>query len=492
MKFVWKMDHAEALEKAEGGDSGVKIEARRKTSAKGEGDGLKRIHRTFEFSKERQEQRVTRKHIWKRRVHQMRNRRRLKTVALALLCSACFFVIALWPTKADGSDEAAKINRVAQRYAEYGYLNGSVLVARHGEVIYARGFGEADIEGRVQNTPTTKFDIASLTKQFTAVLVLQEVEEGKIKLDAHVSDYLPWYRKDTGARMTVEQLLHHTSGLPGDFDQPEFGDGKEAQARRAPREFAEKVCQKDLISEPGTKWQYSNCGYDLLGLILEGVTGEKYSELLQERLLSPLGMKDTGLDQNNLLEKGGAKGYVRHAGPWYSAGPDLDRNHLFAGGGMYSTVEDLLRWNQALNGGSVISKKICEQVFTPGLNDWGYGWFIRKIDADAPGAGEIMAEMRGDMPRNFFAWILRYPGQDAVVIVLRNGYGSTENFEQNLQAVLYGKEARLPKRAMKDIAAQVWIWPAHWMGMHRWLSLGMATCFVIAIWFIRKRPRLAA
>ena len=190
--------------------------------------------------------------------------------------------------RASEKDEAAEIDRVATRYAEYGYLSGTVLVAKHGNVIYERGFGEANIEGLAPNMPTTKFGIASLTKQFTAVLVLQQVEDGKIRLDGHVADYLPWYRKDTGERITVEQLLHHTSGLPGDFDQPEFGDGQEAQTRMEPREFAEKVCQKNLASEPGTKWAYSNCGYDLLGLILESASGESFEELLRERLLEPL------------------------------------------------------------------------------------------------------------------------------------------------------------------------------------------------------------
>jgi len=365
---------------------------------------------------------------------------------------------------------AAAIERVATHYAEYGYLSGSVLVAKHSKVIYERGFGAANIAGHVPNTPTTKFGIASLTKQFTAVLVLQQVEEGKIRLDGKVSDYLDWYRKDMGSKMTVEQLLHHTSGLPGDFDQREFGDGEEAQTRMYPRPFAEKVCQKNLASEPGTKWAYSNCGYDLLGLILEKVSGQRFDELLRERLLEPLGMNDTGLDKNDLLEKGGAHGYVRHAGPWYSAGPDLDRLHLFSGGGMYSTTEDLLKWNEALNGSGVISKTICEQIFSPGLNDWGYGWFVRKIAAGEPGAGEMMAEMRGDMPGNYFAWILRYPERDAVVIVLRNGYGSTEHFEENLQAVLYGKEPRLPKRAAKDLAAQVWLVPARWIGRNKLLA----------------------
>ena len=414
--------------------------------------------------------------------------RRANNLWIALPMAAWLFCSASASSdERNAAKEAAEIARIAQQYAEYGYLNGSVLVAKHGKVIYERGFGDADIERQVPNEPTTKFGIASLTKQFTAVLVLQAVEEGKIRLDGKVSDYLDWYRKDTGDRMTVEQVLHHTSGLPGDFDQPEFGDGTEAQVRMDPRAFAEKVCQKNLASAPGTKWEYSNCGYDLLGLILEKASGRRFEELLRERLLEPLGMNDTGLDRNNLLEIGGAKGYVRHAGPWYSAGPDLDRLHLFSGGGMYSTVEDLLRWNEALNGGSAISKKICGQVFMPGINDWGYGWFVRKIPEGAPDAGEMMAEMRGDMPGNYFAWILRYPDEDAVIIVLRNGYGSTEHFEENLQAALYGKEPRLPKRAVKDVAAQIWLGPARWVGKHELLAAILLPAAFAAVFFVRRR-----
>ena len=391
---------------------------------------------------------------------------------------------------ADESAETARIRRVARVYAEYGYLSGSVLVAKQGKVIYEQGFGEADRQQHILNTPQTKFGIASLTKQFTAVLVLQQAAEGKIRLEGTVSDYLPWYRKDTGAKMTVEQLLHHTSGLPGDFDQPEFGDGREAQDRHAPREFAEKVCQKDLVNEPGTRWEYSNCGYDLLGLILESASGKRFGTLLRERLLEPIGMKDTGLEENGVLQPGEARGYVRRAGRRYTLGPDLDRLHLFSGGGMYSTVEDLLRWNEALSDGGVISHEIREQIFKPGLHDWGYGWFVTKIPADAPGAGNPMAEMRGDMPGNYFSWILRYPEQDAVIIVLRNGYGSTENLEQNLQTVLFGGEPRMPSRSVKDIAAELWIVPANWIASHSAVSVGILIWATIAICIVWRKPRM--
>jgi CubicO group peptidase (beta-lactamase class C family) len=131
--------------------------------------------------------------------------------------------------------------------------------------------------------------------------------------------------------------------------------------------------KENLQSEPGTKWQYSNCGYDLLDLILEEVTGKSFGELLQERLLNPLGMNDTGMDRNDLAQKGGASGYVRHAGPRYAPGPYEDRGHIFSAGAMYSTVEDLFCWSLALSEGGWLPIEIRDQIFRPGIHGWGYG-----------------------------------------------------------------------------------------------------------------------
>jgi CubicO group peptidase (beta-lactamase class C family) len=377
---------------------------------------------------------------------------------------------------------AARIEKLVSRYAEFGHLNGTVLLARHGTVIYAKGIGDANMQSHTPNTPRTKFGIASVTKQFTAVLVLQQVAEGKIRLDGKTSDYLAWYREDTGSRMTIEQVLHHTAGLPPDFELPEFSDSEAAKQHFEPEEFAKKKCQPSLVSEPGTQWNYSNCGYLLLGLVLEQVTGKPFDELLQERLLEPLGMKDTGMDRNDLAERGGATGYLRHAGARYTVGPYLDRSHIYAAGAMYSTAEDLFRWNQALSDGGVIPKEIREQVFRPGLGNWGYGWFITKIPAGTPGEGNTIAEMRGDMPGNYFSWILRYPEKEAVIIVLRNGYGSTERLEENLQAILFDAEPRMPSRSLKDLAAQAWWTPEEWVSSHRRMS---AILLVIVMGMIR-------
>lgn len=406
----------------------------------------------------------------------------LFTVVLVIGCSVA--------AENRGASKAERIDELVARYAKYGYLNGAVLVAEHGEIIFEKGVGEANMETHVANTPRTKFEIASLTKQFTAALVLQQVAEGNIGLGGKVSDYLPWYRKDTGDRMSIEQLLHHTAGLPADFDMPEFGDSEAAARHYEPQVFAEKFCQQNLVSEPGKKWAYSNCGFILLGLILERQTGKSFGDLLYEKVLEPLGMKDTGMDRNNLVQLGGAAGYTRHAGPRYTRGPYQDRIHFFAAGGMYSTAEDLLRWGNAFYGDvGFVPKEIREQMVKPGINDWGYGWFARKIPPGEPGAGSVLVEMRGDMTGNYFSWILLYPEQDDVIIVLRNGYGSTERLEQNIQAILFDREPKMPSRNAKDLAALAWLVPEAWVESHRMLSVLIALIVVVVIWGVAGRRR---
>jgi CubicO group peptidase (beta-lactamase class C family) len=387
------------------------------------------------------------------------------------------------------SARATQIDELVSRYQKCGFLNGAVLVAEHGKVLSAKGVGEANMRVHTPNTCHTRFGIASITKQFTAVLVLQEVAKGHLRLNGTVSEYLPWYRKDTGSQITVEQLLHHTSGLPPDYDSPAFSDGAEAKQPREALAFAQKFCQPDLIASPGTKWAYSNGGYVLLGLILEHVSGKSFSKLLNEQILIPVGMKNTGIAGHNLREIDGAIGYTRHAGPRYTPGPELDAGHIFSAGAMYSTAEDLFLWNQALSSGVLLPPELQRQLFEPGLRNWAYGWFVTKIPEGAPGAGSTLAEMRGDMPGNFFTWTLRYPEQDRIVIVLRNGYGSTEHFEENLQTLLFGGQPHMPRRNAKDIFAHSALVIYGWSSSHVTLTTLILLFAIASGWYFRKRHR---
>src|SRR5215469_16649307 len=395
------------------------------------------------------------------------------------------------PVQVAAQTKVERIDKVVRYYHERGYFNGAVLVGEKGRIIYEKGVGEADFKSHSPNTPLTRYGIGSITKQFTALLVLQEVDKGKLSLVDGVAKVLPWYRHDTGSQMTIEQLLHHTSGLPPDSDSPEFSGEAAAGNFYAPKDFAKQFCSQNLASQPGTTWNYSNCGYILLGLILEQVTGAPFGELLHERILDPLRMRNTGLAHKDYSEMGGAIGYKRHAGPRYTPGPYLDLSHCFSAGAMYSTVEDLFVWNQALTSNPLITASQREHIFRPGKNNWAYGWFVTKIPVGAPGAGSAQAEMRGDMPDNFFSWILRYPEQDAAIIVLRNSYESTEHFEENLQAALFDAPARLPSPKIGDVLAGPFVKFGAITHLH-WLIVpaGLFLLLTIALWdLVRRRKR---
>lgn len=188
-------------------------------------------------------------------------------------------------------DKTAKIDEVMRLSHSYGQFNGAVLVAESGRVIYRKGFGLANMEWNISNEPDTRFRLGSITKQFTAMLILQLAEQGKIKLDGKLSDYLPDYRKDTGGRITIHQLLNHTSGIPSYTSLPGF-IADQSRDPYAVDAFIKKYASRDLEFEPGSKYSYNNSGYFLLGAIIEKITGKTYEQALKESILDPLGMKN--------------------------------------------------------------------------------------------------------------------------------------------------------------------------------------------------------
>jgi len=214
-------------------------------------------------------------------------------------------LLALLPATALAQSPAdARAEKIAELLAAYhalGQFNGSALVADGGQLVLKKGYGLANMEWQVPNGPDTRFRLGSITKQFTAALVLQQVAKGKLHLDGRLSDYLPDYRKDTGEKVTLHHLLTHTSGIPSYTSGPAI-----VEIGRDPHDVAEFVktyCSGDLQFEPGSRFTYNNSGYFLLGAILEKTTGQRYERLLQESILDPLGMKDTGYDHAALRSR---------------------------------------------------------------------------------------------------------------------------------------------------------------------------------------------
>lgn len=244
------------------------------------------------------------------------------------------------------SQKAAKIDELMTLANKYRLFNGSVLVAENGKVIYKKGFGLANMEWNIPNTPETRFRLGSITKQFTATLILQLVEQGKVKLDGRLSDYLPEYRKDVGEKVTVHQLLNHTSGIPSYTSQPGFLKDVSRNPYSVD-EFVKKFASNSLEFEPGSKFSYNNSGYFLLGAIIEKVTGQPYEKVLKEKIFDPLGMKSTGYDHYATILEKRASGYEKTP-EGYANAPYLDMSLPYSAGSMYSTVEDLYLWDQAL------------------------------------------------------------------------------------------------------------------------------------------------
>jgi CubicO group peptidase (beta-lactamase class C family) len=235
-------------------------------------------------------------------------------------------------------DKIEKIDALIQKYVDYGQFNGTVLVAERGKVIFKKGYSLANREWNIPNQPNTKFRLGSITKQFTSMLILQLVESGKIDLQGKLSDYLPFYRKDTGDKVTLHHLLTHSSGIPSYTNLPQF-----AEISRKPypvQEFVEKYCSGGFEFEPGSKYKYNNSGYFLLGAIIEEITDKSYEEVLQEKILDPLGLKDTGYDHHDTIIPNRATGY-NNTFEGYLNSPYLDMSLPYAAGSLYSTVQDL-------------------------------------------------------------------------------------------------------------------------------------------------------
>ena len=348
---------------------------------------------------------------------------------------------------ADPTEEAAKLDKLVSQYAERTGFSGTVLVSEHDQVIFKKGYGLANREWNIPNAPDVKFRIGSITKQFTSMLVMQQVEKGTIKLDGRIPDYLPYYRKDTGEKVTIHHLLNHTSGIPSYTDDPKFFP-EVSRTYYSVDDFVKKFCSGDLQFEPGSKFHYDNSGYFILGAILEHVTGKKYEEALKENIFGPLGMTDSGYDHFDKLLPKRATGYERGLGEIGNA-PFLDMSLPYAAGSLYSTVEDLYKWDQALYTNKLLPADLKQKLFTPGLNHYGYGWDIYTLPRLDPAAGQTVIEHGGGI-NGFNTLEERLVGDHDLIVVFNNTPGTNLNeMAKGIRAVLYGQEPQLPKRSLQ-------------------------------------------
>jgi CubicO group peptidase (beta-lactamase class C family) len=343
-----------------------------------------------------------------------------------------------------------------EAYLETGFFMGSVLIAHAGEVLLKQGYGMANLEHGVANSPQTKFRLGSVTKQFTAAAILQLQEQGLLKVNRPISTYLPNYPQ--GELITVHHLLTHTAGIPNYTSFPDY-----VQKQRTAMTLDEIITwfsDQPLEFTPGDRYSYSNSGYTLLTKLIEGVAGQSYADYLQHHIFEPIGMTDSGYDQSAPILPHRASGYAP-AEEGYQNAAFIDMSIPSGAGGLYSTIEDLYRWDQALYMNVVLSESSRQLMFAPAVGmgeesgnaHYGYGWVIdHAYECDASGT-RVRARVRhGGRIDGFTTSIARYPNEQVVIIVLSNlETAPVARISNDLAAILFGREYELPKKRQEII-----------------------------------------
>ena len=330
-------------------------------------------------------------------------------------------------TKAQSVDKntVAKLNTYLEACTTTGNFSGAVLIAKGDQIVVANGYGMANYELNVANTTQTKFRIGSLTKAFTAVLVLQQVEKGKLHLAGKVTDYLPTYPHSPGDSITIHQLLSNSSGLPHYEAIPDFFE-KYGRSAMTSQEYIKLFSVLPLRFKPGTKYSYSSFGYYLLGAILEQVTGKTYANLVLDNICKPLGMSNTEVESQTALVVNRASGYdyqfdykQDYFGRGLANAALTDVNTAGAAGQLLSTVTDLQTWNLALSTNKLLTEPYRQLLFTPNLSRYGYGWNIAQTSGKDSLTKQTMAH-HGGSAIGFVSYLSKNLDNGLFIVVLSN------------------------------------------------------------------------
>ena len=372
----------------------------------------------------------------------------MKNINNFLKYAIIVFAICLFNLQNQGytQDKAAKIDELMSLNHEYEIFNGSVLVAEDGELIFKKGYGFANMEWDIPNEPDTKFRIGSITKQFVAMLIMQLVEEGKIDLQGKLTDYIPEYREDTGNKITIHHLLTHTSGIPSYTNIPGFWRDS-LKNTYTEEEMIMNFHNGDLEFEPGTGYNYNNTGYYLLGVIVERIYDKPFEEVLHEKILDPLGMTNSGVDRENRVLEKRASGYI--FGDFdYENNPYIYMPNVMGAGDMYSTVEDLYKWDRALYTDKLLSEEYKKIMFTPFLEDYAYGWVVRNIEGKEEGDSTRVTMHTGGI-NGFITMNFRMVDENNLIVIFNNtGETRLRDMGQGIINILYDKPCDLPKRSL--------------------------------------------
>lgn len=303
------------------------------------------------------------------------------TSKITLILAFLLIVLTTNAQKLDDKQLFTEFDKFLSEQFKPNETGGTALVARNGQIIYKKAFGMANLEMNIAMQPDMIFRIGSITKQFTAVAILQLMEQGKLSLQDEITKYLPDYPMN-GHKITIEHLLTHTSGIQSYTSMKDF----ETNMRKdmTPEEMINSFKNQAMEFAPGTKWNYNNSGYFLLGFIIEKVSGKTYPKYVEEVFFKPLGMTNSYYGNDTKIIKNRVGAYDEDESGVINA-PFLSMTLPYAAGSIQSTVEDLFKWNQAVHAYKLVKKETIDKAFTKyKLNDgketdYGYGWFLQNV-----------------------------------------------------------------------------------------------------------------
>ena len=355
-------------------------------------------------------------------------------VGVFLLLAACAAGGASWRAEALNKKETPPIARTVERLVDETGFDGVVLVAVNGAPALKKGYGLADKSWGVPNAPDVRFQIASLSKAFTAALALRLAEDGVFSLDATLNDLLPSYPAPYADEVTLRQLLLHTSGIPHYIDLPGWFDGAYL-APRPTEAFLDAIAALPLKAEPGAQYRYSNANYFLIGLVIERATGKPFETVLAEIILEPLGLKDTGHFANSAVIEKLAQNYIRNDDGLLEKAPPINADLFLATASLYSTVEDLFRWRRALFEGDLLSAESRAVMFDPAAP---IGWTASRVDMNGDGRKSALWSYNGEI-NGYTSMIVFAPDANDVVILLSNnnaGFAALQRMSRSLLGAL--------------------------------------------------------
>jgi CubicO group peptidase (beta-lactamase class C family) len=345
-----------------------------------------------------------------------------------------FLFLSLFAVRLFAQSAEQKIDELLTAYASNNKLNGDVLVAQKGKVVYQKGFGYRNAEEKIPNDPNSIFQIGSITKQITAAVIMQLQQEGKLSVNDKLSKYFSGFTN--GDRITIENLLTHTSGIHNYTDDSVLM--KSDVTQHYTREQMLKLFAGYAPDfEPGTKWRYSNSAYSILGYIIEKVEKKPYEKVVRERIFQPLGMNHSGFDFTNLSNPAKTKGYFS-LNPKPMPAPIVDSTIAYSAGAVYTTIGDLYKWERAIYTNKILRAASWKAVFTPYTNKYGYGW---QIDT---AYGRQFTAHGGSIP-GYSSYILRFPQEEAVVIAFDNSASNAlAAISKNVAAILFDQPYKIP------------------------------------------------